>query len=147
VTRADVTRADVTQSRGNMAVFDLNSAELVALPCQGEAVETDVSPHDLAKLGSAGTAVIAIRFERFSDGRGFTVARHLREAHRYEGAILAVGHLIPDQATYLRRCGVSHVEIEPGALAQWQRSLSLSAPPMQRLLSSQRARYPGAATS
>ena len=75
------------------------------------------------------------------------MARHLREAMGHSGAILGCGHLIPDQAGYLRRCGFSHVEIGPGALAQWQRSLSLSPPKIQQVLSGRRARNQDMATS
>ena len=50
-----------------------------------------------------------------------------------------------DQAAK-RFCG-RHVEIAPGALAQWQRSLSLSPPPMQQILSGGRARDRNMATS
>ena len=78
---------------------------------------------------------------------GFTLARHLREAMGHSGVVLGCGHLIPDQADYLRRCGFSHVEIAPGALAPWQRSLSLSPPPMQQILSGGRARDRNMATS
>ena len=71
---------------------------------------------------------------------GFTLARHLREAMGHSGVVLGCGHLIPDQADYLRRCGFSHVEIAPGALA-------LSPPPMQQILSGGRARDRNMATS
>ena len=99
----------------------------------------------LAGLVPSKSSVVAIRFDRFSDGRGFTIARRLREALGHSGAILASGHLIPDQAGYLRRCGFSHAEIAPGSLRQWR--LSLSPPPMQQLLSGRRARDQDAATS
>ena len=52
-----------------------------------------------------------------------------------------------DQADYLRRCSFSHLEIAPGALAQCQRSLSLSPPPMQQMLSGRRSRNRDMATS
>ena len=126
-----------------MVILDLDSAAPVELPCAGEDIATDVPPDRISVLVPDGTASVAIRFALFSDGRGFTLARHLREAHGYGGAILARGHLIPDQANYLHRCGFSHVEIRPETLAQWRRSLSLSAPPMQRVLSSRRARHSG----
>ena len=101
----------------------------------------------LAGLVPSKSSVVAIRFDRFSDGRGFTIARRLREALGHSGAILASGHLIPDQADYLRRCGFSHVEIAQGTLARWQRSLSLFPPPMQQILSGGRARDRNMATS
>jgi len=134
-----------------MDIFDLHSAGLAALPDAGRAavidIATDVAPADLASLVPAGTGCVAIRFPRFSDGRGFTLARHLREALGHEGAIVARGHLIPDQAVYLLRCGFSHVEIERGALAQWRHTLALSPPSMQQVLASRRARASRAATS
>lgn len=48
--------------------------------------------------------LIAINFPVFTDGRGFTYARNLRE-HGYVGELRAVGNFIRDQLTYLRRCG------------------------------------------
>jgi len=126
-----------------MVIFDMTARAPAALSWSGDAIETDVSQADLAALHADVTAAIAIRFTRFTDGRGFTLARHLREARGHTGAILACGHLIPDQADYLRRCGFSHVEIRPDAATQWQRSLSLTPPSMQRLLDTRRARYSG----
>jgi uncharacterized protein (DUF934 family) len=133
--------------RCDVSILDLNSAGLAGL-CRAETeIASDVPLADLAGLVPAGSSAVAIRFARFSDGRGFTLARHLREAMGHGGAILGFGHLIPDQADYLRRCGFSHVEIAPGALAQWQRSLSLSPPSMQQILSGRRARNRDMATS
>jgi uncharacterized protein (DUF934 family) len=85
-------------------------------------------------------AALAIRFEKFSDGRGFTLARHAREALGFAGHLVAQGHVIPDQADYLRRCGFTHVEIDRQAARQWRRSLALAPPAMQRILGSQRSR-------
>ena len=134
-----------------MDMFDLNSAELAMLPdADGAAVidvAADVAPADLGSLVPGGTDCVAVRFPRFSDGQGFTLARHLREVLGHEGAIVARGHLMPDQAVYLLRCGFSHVEIERGSLAQWRQALSLSPPSMQQVLASRRAREPRMATS
>ena len=49
-------------------------------------------------------ALIAINFPVFTDGRGFSYARELREKG-YNGELRAVGHFIRDQACYLARCG------------------------------------------
>ncbi len=49
-------------------------------------------------------ALIAINFPVFTDGRGFSYARELREKG-YSGELRAVGHFIRDQACYLSRCG------------------------------------------
>lgn len=49
-------------------------------------------------------ALIVINFPVFTDGRGFSYARNLRE-QGYHGELRAGGHFIRDQLTYLRRCG------------------------------------------
>lgn len=49
-------------------------------------------------------ALVVINFPVFTDGRGFSYARRLRE-HGYRGELRAGGHFIRDQLTYLRRCG------------------------------------------
>lgn len=48
--------------------------------------------------------LIAINFPVFTDGRGFSYARELRQSG-YVGEIRAVGNFIRDQLSYLRRCG------------------------------------------
>lgn len=52
----------------------------------------------------ADIRVIAINFPVFTDGRGFSYARELRE-RGYVGELRAVGQCIPDQLHYLTRCG------------------------------------------
>ena len=102
----------------------------------------DITSADITSAGitrPAGAA-LAVRFDKFSDGRGFTVARHLREALGVDGPLVAQGQLIPDQADYLRRCGFTHVEISLSAAAQWHRSLALAPPAMQRVMGTPRAR-------
>ncbi len=49
--------------------------------------------------------VIAINFPVFMDGRGFSLARLLRERYGYQGEVRAIGHIIRDQLCYLKRCG------------------------------------------
>lgn len=56
-------------------------------------------------------ALVAIEFPKFTDGRGFSAARVLREQMSYKGDIRAVGDYILDQVPLMRRCGVSSFEI------------------------------------
>ncbi|ETI61672.1 DUF934 domain-containing protein [Marinomonas profundimaris] len=49
--------------------------------------------------------VIGVNFPAFTDGRGFSYARLLRERLHYQGEIRALGHFIPDQLGYLLRVG------------------------------------------
>ncbi|HBP42192.1 MAG: DUF934 domain-containing protein [Vreelandella alkaliphila] len=51
------------------------------------------------------TSAIAIDFPAFTDGRGYTLARLLRERYGYTGEVRAVGDVLVDQLDYMRRCG------------------------------------------
>ena len=51
-------------------------------------------------------ASIAISFPGFTDGRGYTSARLLVERFGYKGEVRAIGDVLMDQLTLMRRCGV-----------------------------------------
>ncbi|WP_257296268.1 DUF934 domain-containing protein [Endozoicomonas sp. YOMI1] len=51
--------------------------------------------------------VIAVNFPKFMDGRGYSLARLLRERLDYRGDIRAIGDILVDQLYYLKRCGFS----------------------------------------
>ena len=67
-------------------------------------LDADAEPaalaQDLARLD-----VIAIRFSSFTDGRGYSMARLLRERYAYRGELRAIGDVLRDQLCYLSRCG------------------------------------------
>ncbi|WP_199260967.1 DUF934 domain-containing protein [Paracoccus binzhouensis] len=63
-------------------------------------------------------ALIAIEFPAMTDGRGFSLARILRE-RGYKGRLRAVGGLIADQYAMARRVGFDEMRI-PAALAERQ---------------------------
>lgn len=50
-------------------------------------------------------ALIAVDFPVFGDGRGFSIARLLRERYGYKGEIRAIGDVLRDQLAYMFRCG------------------------------------------
>jgi uncharacterized protein (DUF934 family) len=69
-------------------------------------------------------ALVAIEFPKFRDGRGFSIARTLRERYGYAGEIRAVGHVLPDQYAFLLRCGFTGVVVPDDAdLGVWAASL------------------------
>jgi uncharacterized protein (DUF934 family) len=71
-------------------------------------------------------ALIAVDFPKFRDGRGFTLARVIRERYGFKGEIRAVGNVLPDQYDYLRRCGVDTVAVPDNAdMAAWGKALDL----------------------
>jgi uncharacterized protein (DUF934 family) len=90
------------------AILDLKSftahIESGAAPAEvGVLLEPDQPPSELA--GDLNDIpLIAINFPVFTDGRGFSYARELRE-RGYQGEIRAVGNFIRDQLSYLYRCG------------------------------------------
>lgn len=49
--------------------------------------------------------IIAIEFPVFADGRGFSMARWVREKLGFNGEIIAVGGFMQDQLHYMKRCG------------------------------------------
>jgi uncharacterized protein (DUF934 family) len=49
--------------------------------------------------------LIAIDFPQFTDGRGYSIARLLREKHGFAGELRAIGDVLRDQLFYLRQCG------------------------------------------
>ncbi|WP_404403189.1 phosphoadenylyl-sulfate reductase [Pelagibacterium halotolerans] len=86
----------------------------------GEKVE-DVAD-DLDRFSS-----VAINFPAFTDGRGYSSARLLRERYDYKGELRAVGDVLTDQIPFMRRCGIdafivthkaTREALEKGALAE-----------------------------
>jgi uncharacterized protein (DUF934 family) len=55
---------------------------------------------DLGRL-----ALVAVRFAKFADGRGYSAAWLLRSRHGYRGELRAVGDIGRDQLAFLERCG------------------------------------------
>lgn len=108
-----------------MVLVDLATGAVVADP---EDVATVLEPTaDEAALSAAAggnAGPIAISFPSFTDGRGFSLARLLRERHGFKGEIRAVGHLIPDHGQFLLRSGFDTAEItDPDAAQVWKDSL------------------------
>ncbi|WJF89564.1 DUF934 domain-containing protein [Paraburkholderia bonniea] len=67
-------------------------------------LEPDSEPADLAGDFDR-IALIAVDFPVFRDGRGYSIARLLRERYGYTGEIRAIGDVLRDQLNYLARCG------------------------------------------
>jgi uncharacterized protein (DUF934 family) len=92
-----------------MPLIDIHGADLA----ESEAVELQLAPdaklEEIApRLGGIGR--IVVEFPKFRDGRGFTLARTLRERFGYKGDIRATGHFLPDQFVALVACGFTSFE-------------------------------------
>ena len=75
---------------------------------------------DPAKVADrlAGAARVEVNFPRFTDGRGYSIARLLRERHGYKGELRAVGDVQRDQLFYLSRCGFDAFLLREGEDAE-----------------------------
>ncbi|CAN0594967.1 unnamed protein product [Ectocarpus sp. 12 AP-2014] len=49
--------------------------------------------------------LIAVNFPKFSDGRGYSIARLLRERFGYQNELRAIGDVLLDQLQFMKRCG------------------------------------------
>ena len=50
-------------------------------------------------------SLLEINFPKFGDGRGFSIARLLRERYGYKGELRAVGQVARDHLHYMEQCG------------------------------------------
>jgi len=62
---------------------------------------------DLESLSAdlSGFEVIAVNFPAFADGRGYSLARLLKERYGFQGEIRAIGDVLLDQLYFMKRCG------------------------------------------
>ncbi|MBP8925557.1 MAG: DUF934 domain-containing protein [Pseudomonadales bacterium] len=56
-------------------------------------------------------SMVAINFPVFSDGRGYSSARILREQYGFSGELRAIGDVLRDQLFLMRRCGFDSFQI------------------------------------
>ena len=73
----------------------------------------------------AGAARVEVNFLKFGDGRGFSIARLLRERYGYKGELRAVGHVARDHLFFMESVGFDAYELREGedaagALAAFQ---------------------------
>jgi len=49
--------------------------------------------------------LIAVNFPKFGDGRGYSIARGLRERYGFEGELRAIGDVSRDHLYFMEQCG------------------------------------------
>ncbi len=67
-------------------------------------------------------AMVELFFPAFTDGRGFSQARLLRDQYQFDGEIRAAGHYMVDQVFYMSKVGVNAFDL----INQSQLPLALS---------------------
>jgi len=86
---------------------ELPAVTLESFAGQSNATAVRIEPGEDARalLPHIGQiALVEVNFPAFGDGRGYSVARILREAG-YEGELRAVGDVLVDQISHMVRCG------------------------------------------
>jgi len=77
---------------------------LVSRSQLGVWLESHEEPEILGE-DAARFSVIAVNFPTFTDGRGYSIARLLRERYGYCNELRAIGDVLLDQLFYMKRCG------------------------------------------
>jgi uncharacterized protein (DUF934 family) len=82
---------------------------------EGEVVRLEPQD-DLAAVADrlSGISVIEIHFPKFGDGRGFSIARLLRERYGYRGELRAVGQITRDHLYAMEQVGFDAFELREG---------------------------------
>ena len=96
----------------------------MAILIKNRQIVTQLSPPDLVLeptddpatvAGSVDRAgVIAVSFPKFSDGRGYSIGRLLRERYGYKGELRAVGEVARDHLHAMEQCGFNSFQMREG---------------------------------
>src|SRR5476649_2860973 len=89
--------------------------------------------------------LIAVNFPQFTDGRGYSIARLLRERYGWRGELRAIGDVLRDQLFYLARCGFDAFSLRAGQDANAALPRSKISAKATRRPSSDRSRCSGGA--
>src|SRR5882762_6146328 len=82
------------------------ATESAPSPEQGEVLRFEPTDDPASVADRLGrVARVEVNFPKFGDGRGFSIARLLRERYGYRGELRAVGQVGRDQLYYLESCG------------------------------------------
>jgi uncharacterized protein (DUF934 family) len=87
-----------------LALWRAERSALLARGAVGVWLKPDDDP-DALTADCASLPLIAVDFPQFTDGRGYSIARLLRDKHGFAGELRAIGDVLRDQLFYLRQCG------------------------------------------
>ena len=59
-------------------------------------------------------ARVEVNFPKFGDGRGYSIARLLRERHGFKGELRAIGEVARDHLFYMASCGFDAFALREG---------------------------------
>ncbi|WP_142848622.1 DUF934 domain-containing protein [Telmatospirillum sp. J64-1] len=102
-----MTLVEITQD-GKVLTTELSAAPEADLEL-GPDADLDAVAESLASAKQ-----VAVRFPAFSDGRGYSIARRLRNQYGYRGRLLAVGDVLVDQVHLMARVGFDAFLLKEG---------------------------------
>jgi uncharacterized protein (DUF934 family) len=97
----------------------IRNRQIVAEPSPPDLVvfePTDDLGDFAQRIGSLN--VIAVNFPKYGDGRGYSIARLLRERYGYKGELRAVGVVARDHLQQMAQCGFDSFLLREGEDAQ-----------------------------
>jgi uncharacterized protein (DUF934 family) len=97
----------------------IRNRQIVDAPSPPDLVvlEPTDDPRSLAER-LPGLKVVAVNFPKYGDGRGYSIARLLRERYGYKGELRAIGVVARDHLQLMAQCGFDSFQLREGEDAQ-----------------------------
>jgi uncharacterized protein (DUF934 family) len=88
-------------------------------PEQGEVLRLEPTDDPASVADRLGrVARVEVNFPKFGDGRGYSIARLLRERYGYRGELRAVGEVVRDHLLQMESCGFDAFLLRDGEDAE-----------------------------
>ena len=98
--------------------ISIRNRQIVDKPSPPDLVLEPTDDPALLAGALAAVRVIAVNFPKYGDGRGYSIARLLRERYGYRGELRATGVVARDQLHAMAQCGFDTFELREGEDAQ-----------------------------
>lgn len=92
----------------------IRNRQIVEQPSPPDLVLEPTDDPALLAGALAQVRVIAVNFPKYADGRGYSIARLLRERYGYQGELRAVGVVARDQLHAMAQCGFDAFQLRDG---------------------------------
>lgn len=98
--------------------ISIRNRQIVDKPSPPDLVLGPADDPALLAGAPAAVRVIAVNFPKYGDGRGYSIARLLRERYGYQGELRAIGAVARDHLHAMAQCGFDTFELREGEDAQ-----------------------------
>jgi uncharacterized protein (DUF934 family) len=98
--------------------ISIRNRQIVDKPSPPDLVLEPTDDPALLAGALAEARVIAVNFPKYGDGRGYSIARLLRERYGYRGELRAFGVIARDHLHAMAQCGFDTFELRHGEDAQ-----------------------------